>query len=109
MMIADKKQDRARRVKFEQPLQIRVMAIDGTSQRESRLIDVSDSGAEIELPGHALEISEFFLVLTGFGKPVFRRCKREWVNGERVGVSFNNSNIGFKSLEQVRHELTLVA
>ena len=84
------------------------MAIDGTWYRESFLIDVSDTGAEIEVTGHAAELSEFFLLLTSFGSPVFRRCKREWVHGARVGVSFNKTNIGLKSLEEVRHEAELV-
>lgn len=84
------------------------MGIDGTWHRESFLIDVSDTGAEIEVTGHALEPTEFFLMLTSFGTPVFRRCKRDWVNGDRVGVSFNKTNIGMKSLEEVRRGAELV-
>jgi len=99
----------APRVKFERPLEVSVMAIDGTWHRESFLIDVSDTGAEIEVTGHALEPTEFFLMLTSFGTPVFRRCKRDWVNGARVGVSFNKTNIGMKSLKDARHEAELVS
>jgi hypothetical protein len=107
MMIRTNEED-ALRVKFERPLEARVMAIDGTWYRESFLIDVSDTGAQIEVTGDAAELSEFFLLLTSFGSPVFRRCKREWVNGARVGVSFKKTNIGIKSLEEVRHEAELV-
>ena len=38
------------RVKFERPLEVRVMTIDGTWCGESFLIDVSDTEAQIE-PG----------------------------------------------------------
>jgi hypothetical protein len=107
MMMRTNEED-ALRVKFERPLAVRVMAIDGTWSRESSLIDVSDTGAEIEVTGLAAEPSEFFLLLTSFGSPVFRRCKREWVHGSRVGVSFNKTNIGIKTLEEVRHEAELV-
>lgn len=85
------------------------MAIDGTWHREGFLIDVSDNGAEIEVTSHALGPIEFFLMLTSFGTPVFRRCKRDWVNGARVGVSFNKTNIGMKSLEEARHGAELVS
>jgi hypothetical protein len=84
------------------------MAIDGTWSLESVLFEVSDTEAEIEVRGNAGGLGEFFLLLTSFGSPVFRRCKREWVHGTRVGVSFNKTNIGIKSLEEVRHEAELV-
>ena len=96
------------RVKFERPLEVRVMTIDGTWCGESFLFDVSDTEAQIETTVHAAEPTEFFLLLTSFGSPVFRRCKREWVHGARVGVSFNRTNIGMKSLEEVRHDAELV-
>jgi hypothetical protein len=107
-MMRTNDQSEAPCVKFERPLEVRVMTIDGTWSGESVLIDISDTGAEIEVTGFAAELSEFFLLLTSFGSPVFRRCKREWVHGARVGVSFNKTNIGLKSLEEVRHKAELV-
>lgn len=107
-MMRTNHQNEAPRVKFERPLEVRVMAIDGTWYREGLLIDVSDTGAEIEVTGHATELTEFFLLLTSFGSPVFRRGKREWVHGARVGISFNKTNIGMKSLEEVQREAKLV-
>jgi hypothetical protein len=59
------------RVKFERPLDITVMTIDGTRSGEGRLNEISDSEAQIELTGHMAELGEFFLMLTGFGNPVF--------------------------------------
>lgn len=107
MMMRTNEED-ALRVTFERPLEVRVMAIDGTWSRDCFLIGVSDTRAEIEVTGLPAELSEFFLLLTSFGSPVFRRCKREWVQGARVGVSFNKTSIGMKSLEEVRHEAELV-
>jgi hypothetical protein len=89
------------RVKFERPLDITVMTIDGTRSGEGRLNEISDSEAQIELRGHMAELGEFFLMLTGFGNPVFRRCRRRWVRGTQVGVSFDRTNIGIKSSEEV--------
>jgi hypothetical protein len=101
-------QNEAPRVKFERPLEVRVMTIDGTWSGESFLIDVSDTDAQIAVSGHAAALTEFFLMLTSFGNPVFRRCKREWLDGAKMGVSFKNTNIGMKSLEEVRREAELV-
>jgi hypothetical protein len=88
-------------VKFEQALDIRVMTIDGTRCGEGRLIEISDSEAQIELTGHAAELSEFFLMLTGFGNPVYRRCRRKWVHGAQIGVSFKRTDIGIKSSKEL--------
>ena len=91
-------------VRFERPLPVRIMAIDGTWCVDSRLIDITDSGAQVEMKGHAVELTEFFLMLTAFGNPVFRRCKREWVRGARVGVSFKKPNIGIESFEEAQRK-----
>ena len=95
-------------VKFDPPLDIRVMTIDGTWRGEGRLIEISDSEAQIELTGHATELSEFFLMLTGFGNPVFRRCRRKWVDGAQMGVTFKRTDIGIKSPKEVPQESSVV-
>jgi hypothetical protein len=93
------------RVAFERPLAVRVMAIDGTWCDNCFLIDISDTDAQIELTHQPGELAEFFLMLTSFGSPVFRRCRRKWVQGARMGVSFNKTQIGIKLLEEeVRRE-----
>jgi hypothetical protein len=76
MVIATECRKRAARVKFENPLDVRVMAIDGTWCRDCQLIDVSETGAQIRLTGPAVNDTEFFLLLTNFGDPVFRMCMR---------------------------------
>jgi hypothetical protein len=91
-------------IKFEQPLDIRVMTIDGTRYGEGRLIEISDSEALIELTGHAADQSELFLLVTEFGNPVFRRCKRKRVHGAQICVTFKRTNIGIKSSKEIPQE-----
>ena len=92
------------KVKFDRPLDIRVMTIDGTRCGEGRLIEISDSDAVIELTSQAIDHVEFFLLLTGFGNPVFRRCRRKWVHGAQMGVSFERTDIGIKSSKELPEE-----
>jgi hypothetical protein len=80
------------RVIFERPLDVRVMTIDGTWSGEGLLMEMTDAGARLKMTGHASELTEFFLILTRFGPR----------------VSFNKTNIGIRSLEEVRREAELV-
>lgn len=95
-------------VRFEQPLEVRAMAIDGTWCRECFLIDVSETGARIELTSPAANLTEFFLLLTTFGNPVFRRCTRSWIDGLLIGVTFQKVPITEKLLKELRREAELV-
>jgi hypothetical protein len=85
-----------------------MMAIDGTWSRECLLIDVSETGASIKLMDAPGDLREFFLVLSGFSKPVFRRCARVWVDGLQMGVSFDKGPVRGKTLRNVRREAQLV-
>ncbi len=102
VMMKFKERRKERRVVFEQPFDVRAMTIDGTWSGEGVLIEMTDGGARLGMTGHATELIEFFLILNSFGPPVFRLCKRVWVEGKQMGVSFNKTNIGIKSLEEVR-------
>ena len=86
-----------RRVHFEPPREVAVMSIDGTWCAEAVLIDISAKDARIRSPILRAELPEFFLMLTTFGIPVFRRCTRTWVNGPEMGLTFARSKIGAKS------------
>jgi len=99
---------RALRVQFEKPLAARVMAIDGTWCRDCHLLDVSESGARIMLEGPAADLNEFFLLLSSFGPPVFRRCKRAWVDGAQMGVAFQRGPVEEKTPSALRREAELV-
>lgn len=94
----------AKRVEFENPLDVRVMAIDGTWCMDGQLIDVSETGARIRLTSVAPKDIEFFLLLTKFGTPLFRRCKRRWINGTLMGVLFRKEFTGAKPLAQPGRE-----
>ncbi len=99
---------KAHRVQFEKPLAAKVMAIDGTWCRECHLLDVSENGARITLEGPAAGLDEFFLVLSSFGSPVYRRCKRAWGDGSQLGVAFQKGAIAEKTLKQIRRGAELV-
>jgi hypothetical protein len=78
----------ALRVKFDPPLKVTMMAIDGTWARECLLMDASDSGAQIAVRDPGVSTEEFFLLLSSIGSPVFRRCKCVWAERELIGVTF---------------------
>jgi hypothetical protein len=77
------------RVEFGHGYSARIMAIDGTWQRDCRVSDVSSSGAKLTIHGpvSGIDIHEFFLVLSATGK-AHRRCERIWLNGDEIGVRF---------------------
>ena len=77
------------RVQFGRGYTARVMAIDGTWQRDCRIGDVSDTGAKLRIRGSisGIDTQEFLLMLSPTGN-AFRRCKRIWLNGDEVGVRF---------------------
>jgi hypothetical protein len=73
------------------------MGVDGTWRRTCFLLDVSASGAKLEIEGPAdvLQSKEFFLVLSSTGL-AFRRCEMIWVDGSQVGVKFIENDKGKK-------------
>jgi hypothetical protein len=68
---------------------VHLMGVDGTWQRSCVLLDVSDTGAKLEVEGavNVLQAKEFFLVLSSTGL-AFRRCELIWIDGAQVGVHF---------------------
>ena len=67
---------RAARVRLEHRYPVNLMGVDGTWRRACFLLDVSDTGAKIEVEGSidVLKAREFFLVLSSTGL-AFRRCE----------------------------------
>jgi hypothetical protein len=65
------------------------MGVDGTWRRNCILLDVSESGAQLEVDGaiDILQAKEFFLLLSSTGL-AFRRCELVWIDGAKVGVRF---------------------
>ncbi len=81
----------AMRVRFEHAHPVNLMGVDGTWRRSCVLLDVSQSGAKLEIEGspEVLRAREFFLLLSSTGL-AFRRCELVWVDGTQVGVKFTN-------------------
>jgi hypothetical protein len=80
---------KATRVQFDQLHPVNLMGVDGTWRRSCVLLDVSQSGARLEIEGSpdVLRAREFFLLLSSTGL-AFRRCELVWVDGSNVGVKF---------------------
>ena len=91
-----------KRVQFGRGYTAKVVAIDGTWERECRIGDVSDTGAKLSIWGsvESIDTQEFFLVLTPTGT-AHRRCQRIWINGDEIGVRFLKDAPG--KLPQRRH------
>ena len=84
------------RFRFEHPLEFRILAVDGTWCRDCQLIEVSESSAQISLNGSPVTDAEMILLLTKFGCPVFRMCKRTSVDGGLMNLAFHRDVFGKK-------------
>jgi hypothetical protein len=80
---------KALRVQIEHSHPVNLMGVDGTWRRSCFLLDVSESGAKLEVEGpvNVLQAREFFLLLSSTGL-AFRRCELVWIDGAQVGVRF---------------------
>jgi hypothetical protein len=87
LMIGQKR--KAGRVRIEHGYSVNLMGVDGTWRRSCTLLDVSDTGARLEVEGsvNVLQAREFFLLLSSTGL-AFRRCELIWIDGSDVGVRF---------------------
>jgi PilZ domain-containing protein len=80
---------KAERITFARGPAVRIMAIDGTWHRPCTMLDVSSTGARLEVEGsiEGLQLKEFFLVLSSTGL-AFRRCELIRVDGDQIGINF---------------------
>jgi hypothetical protein len=80
---------KALRVQMDHRQSVNLMASDGTWRRSCVLLDVSQSGAKIEVEGtlDVLQAKEFFMVLSSTGL-AYRRCELVWIDGTTAGVHF---------------------
>jgi hypothetical protein len=97
-MLGDRRRGEPR-VTFETPIEGQMMAIDGTWRRKCSVVDMSDTGAQLCVEDTGATLAEFFLVLSPFGHPVFRRCKRVWNRGDRMGVNFDRTKVTDKTMK----------
>jgi hypothetical protein len=59
----------------------------GAPPRACTIIDMSESGAQLDVPG-APEVPDEFWLLVGGNSHVRRQCRVMWRSGKRVGVQF---------------------
>jgi len=80
---------KALRVRMDHKQAVNLMGSDGTWRRSCVLLDVSQSGAKIEVEGtlDVLQAKEFFLLLSSTGL-AYRRCELVWIDGTIAGVHF---------------------
>lgn len=80
---------KAFRVKMDHRQSVNLMGSDGTWRRSCVLLDVSQSGAKIEVEGtlDVLRAKEFFMLLSSTGL-AYRRCELVWIDGTTAGVHF---------------------
>jgi hypothetical protein len=85
------------RVRLEQKYPVNLMGVDGTWRRSCLLLDVSETGAKLEVEGaiDVLRAREFFLLLSSTGL-AFRRCELVWIDGTVAGVRFVKAKPGKK-------------
>ena len=78
------------RVSFSRGLDAQMVAVDGTWYRRCTLLDISNTGARLNVDESfdGLNLKEFFLQLTKTGL-VFRRCGLIRVDRTEIGVSFS--------------------
>lgn len=77
------------RVKMDHRQPVNLMGSDGTWRRSCVLLDVSQTGAKLEVEGtlDVLQAKEFFMVLSSTGL-AYRRCELVWIDGTTAGVHF---------------------
>jgi hypothetical protein len=80
---------KSERVRLEHKRPVNLMGVDGTWRRSCLLLDVSSTGARLDVDGslEVLQAKEFFLLLSSTGL-AFRRCELIRVEGSQVGVRF---------------------
>lgn len=80
---------KAERVRLEHRHPVNLMGVDGTWRRQCILLDVSETGARLQVEGtvDVLKAKEFFLLLSSTGL-AFRKCELVRVDGAEVGVKF---------------------
>lgn len=80
---------KSERVYMEHRHEVNLVGVDGTWRRKCALLDVSNTGAKLDVEGSldVLRAGEFFLLLSSTGL-AFRRCELVRVDGTMVGVRF---------------------
>jgi hypothetical protein len=80
---------KASRVKMDHRQPVNLMGSDGTWRRSCVLLDISQTGAKVEVEGtlDVLQAKEFFMLLSSTGL-AYRRCELVWIDGTTAGLHF---------------------
>ena len=80
---------KSQRVAFSKAIDAAMISIDGTWKRACVVIDISQTGARIELSEEDsnFDLAEFFLLMSTRGA-VHRRCRTVRRYGNVIGVTF---------------------
>jgi hypothetical protein len=80
---------KSQRVAFSNGIDATVISIDGTLKRTCIVVDISHSGAKIELgdENSRFDMAEFFLLMSTRGS-VHRRCRIVRRYGNEIGITF---------------------
>jgi len=80
---------KAGRVRMDHRQPVNLMGSDGTWRRSCVLLDVSQTGAKLEVEGtlDVLQAKEFFMLLSSTGL-AYRRCELVWIDGTTAGIHF---------------------
>ena len=80
---------KASRVRMDNRQPVNLMGSDGTWRRSCVLLDISNTGAKIEVEGSldVLSAKEFFMLLSSTGL-AYRRCELVWIDGTMAGIHF---------------------
>lgn len=94
---------KSERVHMEHRHEVNLVGVDGTWRRKCALLDVSATGAKLDVEGtlEVLRAGEFFLLLSSTGL-AFRRCELVRIDGTMVGVRFVLEKKKAKSAAGVR-------
>ena len=98
------------RVQFQRAFPANLMGVDGTWSRVCHLLDVSSTGARLEIEGttEVLRAKEFFLVLSSTGL-AYRRCELVRVNGAEMDIQFLKAKPGKKKSGASNHDALMNA
>jgi hypothetical protein len=80
---------KALRVRMDHKQAVNLMGSDGTWRRRCVLLDISETGAKVEVEGtlDVLKAKEFFMLLSSTGL-AYRRCELVWIDGTMAGIHF---------------------
>lgn len=83
--------------------EVNLVGVDGTWRRKCALLDVSATGAKLDVEGtlEVLKAGEFFLLLSSTGL-AFRRCELVRIDGTTAGVRFITEKKKTKSAASAR-------